>query len=370
MNSNKAIVLLCYEDLREIEWIIPTLLKHHRSAHICVPYREKTQRNKIINQFLIKHNFKLTTYLDVLATSKFEKTLTELLPQRMHALVYRLIQMPPSNIIIKLLQKIILNQFIKVFTFQSYDDVYFSNVFEKKDGFFKKRIILFFDKININFTFFPINLSQTPITEFRVSGRIYPCNSPLETYDRITLEGMNNWYKFFEKSTLWKNIKHKANGRPIAGFFTKNPSTFNYSFPIEAIQQYNLEILNGLIDRGFFVVLKPHPGEKLKQNLMNKDFVTTEIPSTILNTLIDCAVFALPTNSIFDAIANGMRPHMPLKILSDKLDVSYEHVFDKFSEHFQHIVNDDCHLAFPDKISSKLISIEERRLIMSKYMEN
>ncbi len=360
-----AILFLCYKDLREIEWIIPSISKNYDAYDIYVPCIERSLRTSIIAEFLTSSNGSLHTYTELLFKSKLGLKVSKILPSRVHTKIFNLLEKPQLNLFYNLLQKFLTKKAAYVLNLRPKTAVYFSLVFCKISSPFKSLVFNDFEKEKIPFSAFAINFWGKKPNKFTINNVDYTCTAPLEHLGRMRPVLIKPFMDFYLSSDHWTQIKQNAKQRKIAVFFTKNFSALNYLYNIDCRKKYRQEILKKLQAQGFYIVIKPHPGESIKNNSQNDSSTISELPSPFLCKMADATIFELPTNSIFEAMINNRNVYLPLDLLSDVLEKSIQKIIDEFPPLFQRVIKEDCFIHVP---GTSLRNYPNNRI--KKYISN
>ena len=145
-------------------------------------------------------------------------------------------------------------------------------------------------------------------------------------------------------------------------------SAFNHLYSLDFRMKYREVILETLRAEGFYIVIKPHPGEKVKHDLKGDHFTISELPSVFLSNAADTTIFELPTNSIFDALMNNKTAYLPLNLMSKLLGKSKVQIINEFPSFFQNVVKEDCVYNCP-KISTGNNTQNRIKKYISREME-
>lgn len=363
-----AIVFLCYEDLREIEWIIPTVLKHYDRYKIFVPYKEKSLRTSMIGNFLTSSEGSLHTYTDLLCQSKLGSRFSQLLPSRLHAKIYSLLERSHQRLVTRSIANLISKKIINAIKLEPKTAAYFSMPFCKNDSSFASSTLSELQKRNMPFSAFSINFWGDTPKKISINNIDYICKAPLEQFGRMQPDLIEPFLDFYYRTDHWTQIKEKAKQRKIVVFFTKNMSAFNHLYSLDFRMKYREVILETLRAEGFYIVIKPHPGEKVKHDLKGDHFTISELPSVFLSNAADTTIFELPTNSIFDALMNNKTAYLPLNLMSKLLGKSKVQIINEFPSFFQNVVKEDCVYNCP-KISTGNNTQNRIKKYISREME-
>lgn len=340
--SRAAIVFLSYHDLREIEWILPTILKYYDSYKIFIPFKESSIRHEMIASLLNSTNGSLHTYTDLVFQSKLGSWISQLLPSSLHAMICSLIKVSHQRLIPRLIQNAITRNIINAIRLEAETAFYFSLASCDSEPRFISSILNDFEIKSVPFSAFSINFIRNIPTNILINNIDYTCTAPLEEFGRMQPELIKPILDFYERTNHWKQIKENAKQRKIAVLFTKNMSAFNNLYDPKFRIEYREKILSRLHSTGFYTVIKPHPGERVKHGLQSDHFIISELPSVFLSKVANVTVFELPTNSIFDALTNNKTPYLPFDLMSEVLGKSKEQIINQFPIFFKKLVEEDC----------------------------
>jgi hypothetical protein len=247
--------------------------------------------------------------------------------------------------------------------------IYFSNEFVRSiDKEFMSLFIDFCVKYDVKFAAFPINLSSPVISSIENDGKHIECLAPLLPHGRFFAGEHLAFYEFFETSDKWEVILNASDGLPIAVFFTKNDSGSNGRYSEYDRQTWRSCIFEGLRQEGFFVIIKPHPGEICLDKSLEKNQLTTDLPSMFLCAKADAVVFELPTNSIFDSIVCEKIPYLPVKLLEEFDLVDSKGYLEKMSLFMRRVVLEFCSFELPKKNEDNSLHPKIRRRFRQKYL--
>ena len=344
-----ALIFLCYKDLREIEWIIPNISLYYDAYNIYVPFMEKSARNSMLREFLDTRNARLHTYTELIFISRFWSKITKIFPEIIHNKIFSLLERTSHKSYGRYFQKFLTKKIIHTLKTKPKIGVYFSLVFCKSNSPFKSSFFAELEKEKINFSAFTTNFWGEKPKILTINNVDYFCKAPSEHLGRMKPDLIQPFINFYSNSDHWAQIKQESRQRKIAVFFTKSLSALNYLYSYDVRLDYRQKILNELKQKGFFIVIKPHPGEKkIKNRFQNEYSIYSELPSVFLCKMADATIFELPTNSIFDAFLNNKNVYLPLDLLCDVTKKPIQKIIDEFPPFLQKAVKEDCFIHVPE----------------------
>jgi hypothetical protein len=296
----------------------------------------------MIGNFLTSSEGSLHTYTDLLFQSKLGSRFSQLLPSRLHAKIYSLLESSHQRLVNRSIANLITKKIINAIKLEPKKATYFSMPFFKNDSSFASSMLSDLEKRSMPFSAFSINFWGNSPKKISINNIEYICKAPLEQFGRMQPDLIEPMLDFYDKTEDWTQLKENAKQRKIAVFFTKNMSAFNYLYSPDFRTKYREVILKALRSEGFYIVIKPHPGEKVKHDLKGDHFTISELPSIFLSNVADVTIFELPTHSIFDALMNNKTAYLPLNLMSKVLGKSKVQIINEFPSFFQRVVKEDC----------------------------
>ena len=362
-----ALVFLCYEDLREVEWIAPTCLSYYHKSVFVAPFEVNSESAQHIKSFFTNLNNSFTTYLGLTYWDTSSRKIVPQLTQKIHSIFYRSLIKCKFGWISRLQVDLFFLLLGRKQTFKNVDAVYFSSVFvRQKESYFTLKFFQFLMDNSIQYASFPINYNHKTETKLKLGVLTFPFTARLFPRGKLKKNRFEMWFDYFNSTSEWKEISRGAGEKPIAVFFTKNLSAANNSFPAAIRNKPREKIINHLSKNGFYVIVKPHPGEKIIKEKTKSDFRFTNLPSTFLCSKASATIFELPTNSIFDAVANGKTPFLPLDLFSDGDLKTTSKIVERYSENMRIAITEFCILKLPQSDSNLDIPKE----VTKKFYEN
>jgi len=144
---------------------------------------------------------------------------------------------------------------------------------------------------------------------------------------RFQINWMDELIHYFGEIVSAQALAELAAERPVALVQLKNRSGLvKKTSSIKISQETRRLLFVELIKRGYFLIVKPHPGE-ISQQLIDglktisvNDYRISELPVSYLSSISHCSVLEMPSNSVMDAIASDKRTYWPYEIFIKNQD--------------------------------------------------
>jgi len=165
-------------------------------------------------------------------------------------------------------------------------------------------------------------------------------------------------------------LEKKITSRVVLVLTKNNTGLVSEFFTLSQVRSYRRKYLKRLSEMGFFIIVKPHPGNKhisllegLKHVPIDR-FEISELPVAYLASISDFSVAEFPTNSIFDVISCKKNVYWPFEFLTkiDKLNISNlsNRMIEKgFPEVFFSLIE----FGLPEKVSSSFRGLNINKVI-------
>ena len=398
--TSSVLFCLFYEDYREVEWLMPLLDHYYRrkvNIKVMLPIGPNSVRQKLMMEWLSKYcddfffpcdlMYERKTYMSKLCFSAeypvsplnlFYKCL--LYPANKAALYTKFVCMQH-----KIAQRTMKAMFKDVdiiyfpegllspkFTRNSFPGfiVSFANIFNKPLVGYVMSIIRSTESIlqnNKGLDLLMVTTKKNEDAYEAFKGTVLSCGA-----QRFKRSWMQELSSYFSSAKHGEKLLERAKNKPMALILLKNITDLTKNIMSEEdVQKVRTFLFARLIERGYFLVIKPHPGESPNRrteslNTMQKqDYCVSELPASYLASMCHCGVLEMPSNSVVDVIASGVRAYWPIEI--------YETTLENSSELIRHIMKLESLADFFRLIEKKLpmpfFEKEPSRQVQNDFLE-
>ena len=191
-----------------------------------------------------------------------------------------------------------------------------------------------------------------------------------QRFYKAWIEEIEKYFSICEKAN---NLKSLINNKSVALVLLKGRSGYaSMVFTEDERHQYRQKLFNTLLDNGFYLIIKPHPGGSEKilykdtKDLPSDYFCISELPAQYLATISNCGVLEFPSNSVMDILAANKPAYWPLEKLTRNIsNINSDKVFKIFPENILDIFMKLVNIEIPE-ISNLKSNVFSRKEIDSE----